>query len=293
MVWSLQLQEVPMRRLSLLLLLLALPSSLVADDVLLKNGRAFEDVEAEVVGERVIVYLEFGEIGFSLDAVERIEESVSSQALFRQRRDALTADPDAAASDLLELARWGASRGLEHGARDAALTAARLDPSLSGLGPVMRDLDYVLDPALQRWIPFEQKMQRDGFQKVGDQWLSAEQLEARARVASQAARLREAEEDRRLTRAMIALAAAQIAQEAQPDPVPQPVYSWPVAVYPNPFIWRHPVPHKLPPGGHDPIAIPIERRQPGSLFPIQNRGGMPTASPSSSTGTRSMSGGSG
>lgn len=281
-----------MRRFALLALVLIVSTSAVADDVYLKNGRVFEDVEAEVSGDRVIVYLPFGEIGFSRDVVERIEESVSTQAVYRQRRDGLVANPGSTAGDWLELARWATSRGFEHGAREAAMRAASLDPSLESLGAVMRDLEFAFDPALDRWIPLEEKMRRDGYRRVGGEWLSAEQLEARARLASEAARTREAEEERRLTRAVVALAAAQIAQNSQPPPAPQPVYSWPATVYPNPFIWRHPSPFHRPPAAHDPAAIPIERRQPGSLFPIQNRGRMtspPTAAPTGST----MSGGSG
>ena len=127
------LPEIRMRCRLILLLLLALPSSLVADDVYLKNGRAFEDVEAEVADGRVIVYLEFGEIGFSLDAVERIEESVSSQALYRQRRDELGSDPAAEAADWLELARWALERGLAPRAREAALPAAEAAPGSESL----------------------------------------------------------------------------------------------------------------------------------------------------------------
>ena len=75
-----------MRPLLIACVLLVAPP-LAADNVYLTNGRVFEDVETRVEGSRVVVYLSFGEIGFSLDAVERIEEGTSSHALYRQRRD--------------------------------------------------------------------------------------------------------------------------------------------------------------------------------------------------------------
>ena len=85
-----------------------------------------------------------------------------------------------------------------------------------------------------------------------------------------------AHEEQRLTRAVLALAAAQMAETARQavEPPEQTIYAWPVAVFPNPFIRRHENPFRLPPPGYDPTAIPMERRQPGSLFPIQRRGGL-------------------
>jgi len=285
----------PMRRfIAVLIVLLALP--LAADDVHLKNGRVFEDVDTRIVGSQVIVLLSYGEIGFSLDAVDRIEESTSSHSVYRQRREELRANPDVAATAWLELAGWAQGRGLEHGARESALVAARLDPALSGLGPLMGALDFVRDADSQRWIPRQEALRRAGYVRVDGQWLSAEQQRARADTALAAARVREADEERRLTRAVLALAAAQLAETARRESSPQAsgetVYAWPVAVFPNPFRWRHPNPHKLPPRRSDPTALPIERRQPGSLFPIESRGRLTVPGDGSST-SRTTSGGSG
>jgi hypothetical protein len=278
----------PMRRfVALVVLFVALP--VAADDVHLKNGRVFEDVEAEIAGSKVVVHLPYGEIGFSLSAVERIEESASSHSLYRQRRDELSANPDATAADWFGLARWARGLGLEYGIREAALTAARLDPALPGLDNMLLDLDFVLDPETGRWMSREEKLQRDGYEWVDGHWLSVEQQLARARLAGEVARAREADEERRLTRAVLALAAAQLAETSRP--VPEPVYAWPVTVFPNPFLWRYPNPHRLPPRGHDPTAIPIERRQPGSLFPIASRGRLATSSARPSA-SRTTSGGS-
>lgn len=270
-----------------------LAGSLAADDVFLKNGRVFEDVETRVDGSKVLVYLSFGEIGFSLDAVERIEPGTSSHAVYRERRDALRTAPGTSAADWLELARWSDSRGLEHATREAALTAARLDPDLPGLDALLGQLDFVVDPESGRWIEREEALRRAGYRWVDGRWLSVEQQLARAETARAAAEARAANEERRLTRAVLALAAAQLAETSRQEEQPrsEPVYAWPVGVYPNPFLWRHPNPHRMPPPGHDPTAIPMERRQPGSLFPIESRGriGAPArgaVSGSASSGSR-------
>lgn len=264
----------------LLVVLVAAASPLAADDVYLKNGRVFEDVIAEAGPEIVRIQLAFGEMAFSLDAVDRIERAASSLLQYQERREALWADPTAGAAEWIELSRWASRRGQTHGAREAALRAAEIDPRAEGLEELMRGLDFVFEPQLGRWIPFEESMRLRGFELVGGQWLSAEQVLARSQAAAEAARAREADQESRLTRAVLALAAAQLARE--PESEPEPVYAWPVAVYPNPFIRRYPNPHKLPPPQYDPTAIPIQRRQPGSLFPVAppaHYGGIASAAP--------------
>ncbi len=263
-----------MRRfLPVLLLCLVVAAPAAADDVFLRNGRVFEDVIAEVADGQVHIRMAFGEMAFPVAAIDRIERSESSLVAFEERREALRASPSSTAADWIELARVATRQGNRHGAREAALVAASMDPKADGLEPLMGALDWVLDAETGRWIPFEESMSRQGFAFVDGQWLSPEQLLARSRAAAEAARVREAERESRLTRAVLAMAAAQLAKE--PEPVrPDPSSAWPVAVYPNPFIWRYPNPHRgthratLYRGGHDHTAIPIQRRQPGSLFPV-------------------------
>ena len=56
----------------LLVVLVAAASPLAADDVYLKNGRVFEDVIAETGPKMVRIRLAFGEMAFSLDAVDQL-----------------------------------------------------------------------------------------------------------------------------------------------------------------------------------------------------------------------------
>jgi len=243
----------------------------VADDVYLKNGRVFEDVVAEVGAETVRIQLAFGEMGVPLAAVDRVEHGASSLAAFRERRDALRADPAAEAADWVDLARWAARRDQSHGAREAALVAAELDPRVEGLDELMRRIDYVFEPQVGRWVSFEESMSLRGYTHVDGQWLSPEQLLARSQAAADAARAREAAQESRLTRAVLAMAAAQLAREPEPvyeQPNGWTDYGWPVAVYPGPVVRPHPTPYRRHSIRHDPTAIPLHRRQPGSLFPV-------------------------
>ncbi len=261
-----------MRSISLATLtaVLAVVAPLAADDVYLVNGRVFEDVVATVDGDRVRLHLPFGEMSVPRHTVERIEHAETTLEAFQAERDRLRHDPEAEAVDWVELGRWALERGLRHGAREAALEATRRDPAAEGLSSLMQALDYVLDAASGRWISYEESLERRGYALIGGSWLSPEQQlarqKARARAETEAARVLQAADERRLTRAVLALAAAQLAGPSEPRPV-RGIYSWPAAVVPGFFHLRPPRP-SAPERRPDPSALPIERRQPGSLFPI-------------------------
>jgi hypothetical protein len=259
-----------------------------ADDVYLKNGRVFEDVITEVGDDSVRIYLAFGEMSVALDSVESVEQSISSLEGYQIRYQALRDEPASSAGEWLELSRWARSNGNEHGARQAALEAAARNPQEPGLSEVMATLDFVFEPSLGRWISFEEGMRLRGYDKVDGEWLSADQRLARSQAAAEAARAREADEDRRLTRAFMALAAAKMAEPQQPAVV----VTQPVGWWSNPFVWGHPGhrPRRHVRPDH-PAAIPIEVRQPGSLFPIARHGGVTAGSVSSGLRVSASSGG--
>jgi hypothetical protein len=287
-----------------IILALSVVSPVAADDVHLKNGRVFEDVLARVNGEVVTIQLAFGSMGVPLESVDRIERAESSLVAYRERHTALLRDAAAGAAAWIDLARWAWQRGNHHGAREAAAVAAQLDPLAEGLDELMPRFDFVFEPQLGRWVTVEEGLRLKGYQQVDGQWLSPEQQLARARLAEEASRAREAEQESRLTRAVLAMAAAQMAREPEPygppygSPYgPDGIYDWPVAVYPSPFFWPHPghhghghhgSGHHGPWSRHDPTAIPIHRRQPGSLFPVA-----PSAPPARHHGGILPAGGSG
>src|SRR5206468_11744490 len=101
---------------------------------------------------------------------------------YLRRKDLLKKNPSTRAADWLELSRWAHGRELDQAGRESALAAAALDPKLEGLAPVLRGYGYVLDPQLDRWIPYADSMRRRGFVQVNGQWISREEYQARLQV---------------------------------------------------------------------------------------------------------------
>lgn len=281
-----------MKSLSILLATLLLAAAPVAaDDVYLTNGQVFEDVVARHDGDKVRIRLAHGEMGFPASWVVRIEESETALGEYLRRKADLA--PGASAEAWLELALWARDHGLAEGAREAALAAAALDPDLEGLAPLLRAAGFVRDEERGLWVTEAQLMGSRGYVRVGDEWVSAEVLAERRRLAeeSRLAAERRAREDR-LDQVITLLALAQL-EEAREDREPAPAYSpygapllgAPVAFFPGtfhpgkrhvrpprrqPLPPRHPKPRTADPHHHrgsftyDALA----GRQPGSIIPL-------------------------
>jgi hypothetical protein len=166
------------------LLLGVLPGTLLrADDVYLKNGRSFEGVVAEVTETQVRILLPGGAISLARSAVDRIEKSATSYSDFLGRKEEIQAREKHGArnaADWLELARWARAAGFSQGVREAALTAAEIDPRQPGLATLLRPLGYVYEERLDRWIPYADAMRLHGLVQVDGQWLSPQEAQARA-----------------------------------------------------------------------------------------------------------------
>jgi hypothetical protein len=271
----------PNRSLPLLsLLLLAVPA--FADDVYLVNGRKFEGVIAETAGSQVRIRMQGGTLSLPKDQVLRVEAGDSNLAEFLRRKEALKKSPAAGAADWVELARWARAKELDQATREAALAAATLDPRAAGLAPILRGYGYVLDPQLDRWVPYADSMRRRGFVLAGGQWLTHEELQSRQRAQEEAAAryaaarqeaARAAREDRLATLAELS-AARQLVQQEEPQGYP-PFYG-------NPFYGSVIVgPGFFGGGGGFPGPRPPHRRDSGfthvpgsliggSLFPGPN-----------------------
>lgn len=156
-----------------------LPLAAVADSVYLKNGQSFEGVEAVVSGETVEIALEIGSMRLPMSKVDRVEEVDSTLGEYRARETRLTRTSDDAAA-WLDLARWARANDFEKGARKAALLAARLDPELPDLEPVLSRLDYVYDEKAHEWVPYADAMRREGLVEDGDEWVTPEEKRERA-----------------------------------------------------------------------------------------------------------------
>ncbi len=253
------------------LLLLGLASRAAhADDVYLKNGKSFRDVIATEDGDQVRVKMPGGELALARSQVLRIDRETSVFGEYVERKAALGKAPSASA--WLGLALWAEGQGLTSGMREATLQAARLDPKLAGLTPLMRRLDYVLDADLGRWIPYEESMHRKGFVHDGARWVSAQEYQERIRVANEARirrdAARETEARDRLTRQLeLSLLNATLEkQRAERETVAAPVYvtyGWPVVYVPAPIVQIPRAPRQVDPGPIAPGPTPV----PGSLSP--------------------------
>jgi hypothetical protein len=176
--------------------LLAAPP-LLADDVYLKNGRSFENVVAEVGDTQVRVHMPGGVLSLPRSAVDRVVKADSSFAEYTRRKQELESRGRGAghggvrAEDWLELARWARSNGLPQGAREAALTAAEINPREPGLAGLLRGFGYVYEASLDRWISYDEAMRLHGFVQEGGTWVSreehAERVQAQAAARAQAA----------------------------------------------------------------------------------------------------------
>lgn len=274
-----------MLRLSAIVLLLCAATLVpaVADTVYLTNGRHFEDVVAEVGETEVTLRMPFGILRLSRDQVDRVEESDSGLEEYLERVAELRRQAGADAEEWLKLAGWARSQGLEHGVREAALTAAALDPGLTGLEPLMRSLGYVMDDEMGLWTPFDEFMRRRGFVESDGVWISREELADRRRTAeaeAEVARARREADRAAADRAELDIYRQLMLQAAlTPTYQPPPSYGfvgWVGGYYPP--VVRPPI-HPLPPGhgllpGRPGASVVISSpaavvgSQPGSLLPI-------------------------
>ena len=270
------------RSLPLLLLLPLIAVPVLADDVYLVNGRKFEGVIAETTDTQVRIRMQGGTLSLPKEQVLRVDQGDSNLAEYLRRKDLLKKNPTARAGDWLELSRWAHGRELDQAARESALAAAVLDPKLESLGPVLRGYGYVLDPQLDRWIPYADSMRRRGFVQVSGQWISREEYQARLqaqeeenarRYAARQEAARAAREDRLAALAELSLVRQMSQQPAEPSPYPYSPYGFPfsgyVVVAPGFGGGGH---HRPPHGQMGPVGfthIPGSLI-PGSLFPESN-----------------------
>jgi len=255
------------RRLAVVLPVLLLSGSIAsrADRVLLANGRVLDDVVAVASEDGVEIRLGGGTMTLSHSQVRAVESTAASLTGYRARAHALATNGATTAADWLELARWARARSFDFGVREAALTAAELAPGLPGLGGVMRELGYELDPASGRWLPLADALRARGWVEDEGEWMPAElaarRAEERGRRAEERRREAEAARLEQLTALMEAQALAGAAQASAPGYGGWPVWGYGgyggSVGYPG---WRPDNgpqrPHERPPRPSPPIAQP-------------------------------------
>lgn len=240
--------------------LLAVPP-VAADDVHLTNGNTFEDVIAAVDGDEVRIRLPHGEIALPVSRVQRIDKADSALEEYLARERTLFLS-EAGAAEWLELARWAYRHDLDHGARESALRAARLDPLLEGLNDLLGAYGYVYDEELGRWLTYEESMERRGYVYWEGGWVPRSDLEARLRrleEEAQRSRTRQAEATAQLAlqAAIEARIQAEVAREVARTTVQHPgLVSGIPAVVGSFFLPVHHGARKHPHGVHPPTRRP-------------------------------------
>jgi hypothetical protein len=246
-----------------------------ADEVHLVNGKSFEDVSAQVVGDEVWIELPAGgQIRLPRSHVARIDKAESGMDLYRQRARAL--GPEAGAAEWLDLAEWARQRRLALGHREAVLAASRREPELPGVVEAMHRLDFVWEKELGQWLPRAEAMHRRGLISFDGDWVTPEERDRRIQASWErdrqaAERSRQLAQDQRLDRLTrlveiqteLEIARSLSASQA-PRREPEPVYP----VYYLPGIWFPPHPHHPPHHEPPPAPSPAPQVPPGA-----NRGG--------------------
>ena len=177
----------PRNRLAAVLLAGALaPIAAFADSVYLKNGESFEGVEAVVSDDVVQIDLAIGKLRLPMSKVERIDEVNSTLGEYREREARLGRDTNDDAAGWLELARWARDHDYHQGMKKAALVAARLDPDLPGLEPLMAALDYELDDKTREWVPYADAMRRKGLVEDRAEWITPDEKRERSQARVEA-----------------------------------------------------------------------------------------------------------
>ena len=263
-----------------LLALLAAPAA--ADDVHLANGRVYEDVLVEDVPGGVRIRLPFGSLTLPAAQVARVVRAPAALSEYLARKSALEVDPESTAEGWLALARWARAHDLAHGAREAALLAAELEPHLAGLAGLLVPAGYRIDEELGRWLPLEEAMARQGFVRFDGTWVTREDRDARLaaqrRQHDEVVARRAADYLARLEHAAAAVAAESRRREQERLRDAMWALPWSVPVIAVPVL----VPsfYVLPPAAPPAAPAPPARaapdrgyrsligRQPGSFIPV-------------------------
>lgn len=249
---------------------LLVASVAAADRVVLRNGETFDDVIVRAGDDEIEIQLGFGRLEVPRSMVLRVEKASSPLAEYVRREALLTADPAATGEAWLALALWADARGLEHGTREAALTAAEFEPGLEGLPRLMRRFGYTLDREGDLWVKYRPPAPATP--------PSPRPAIARREPPPRETVAHEGEVERRLARAVELMAEAGVEREPRVEVrvVAPPVTYAPVVAVPGWFVGggsagssvaAPPVPGAPATGGNRFVRELI-RFQPGSALPF-------------------------
>ncbi|HEX4956028.1 MAG TPA: hypothetical protein VF017_21785 [Thermoanaerobaculia bacterium] len=278
---------------AVLVFLVASGPPAAADRVELANGQVFEDVVAEEIGHQLRIRLAIGELRIPRSQVVKVTKSETPFQRYEIEKQRLSPYRAGDAAAWLDLARFALDAELVAEGREAALVAARLEPTLPDLAPVLGTLGYVRDPEGGGWIPEADLMARRGLTRYGGRWVPREEVERREHQLA-LAREQEAAAARERRRELWALdqqrrdreldlAHREREREREAAPLIQIDNSVLTFIYsfPSPFVIAPVAPGPRPPSTgaeRRPSGAPVMdllERQPGSLIPGELRLGPP------------------
>ncbi|HLY75664.1 MAG TPA: hypothetical protein VKU80_16195, partial [Planctomycetota bacterium] len=149
-----------------LALSLALASTVLADEVVLKNGSAFSGVVREE-GDRVVVEMDFGTMTFKRVDVRSISKGNDPYSEFETRAKTATD-----VKGLLELAVWAKGKGLGTKSTELYRKVLSLDPDQAD---ARKALGY--EKVAGQWLTGDDLMVARGFVKRNGRWLAKDTAE--------------------------------------------------------------------------------------------------------------------
>lgn len=189
-----------MKTMRALLLSLALASTALADEVVLRNGSTFSGIVREQ-GDKVIVEMDYGTMTFKKVDVRTIQRGEDVLTQFQDKsRTAFDV------KSLLELAAWAKDKGLTGRATEIHRKVIVLDPDNVDS---RRALGY--EKVNGQWLEGDDLMTARGFVKVNGRWATKEtadrirEIEAADRIEVERANLARRMADQKHTEEMIRL----------------------------------------------------------------------------------------
>lgn len=270
----------------LILLALALPCHLAADEVFLKGGGRLEGIVVEQDAKSVVIEMGPGRVTIPRSRVERIVGGSAALTTYRERASRLSATDTAG---WFELALWAQGRGLTTQAQAAFERVVGIDP---GNATAQRALDREWVDG--RWLQRGDAMRARGLVEFEGRWVSREEREAALaerteaeladrRQAEAEARAREAEARAREAEARARAAEAEATQDGG-IPLGLVGAPWPV----QPCCGRIHAPGVCPYGGvvfqPHPHPTPTPAPTPTPKPPPRDGGKMPSREHKHKTG---------
>ena len=164
-----------MKNMQTVLLSLLLAATAFADELVLKNGSAFNGIVREE-GDRVVIEMDFGTMSFKKVDVRSISRGKDPINEFDEKAKAATD-----VKGMLELAAWAREKGLGTRSTDLYRKILTLDPDQADARKALG-----FEKVNGQWLTGDDLMVARGFVKVNGRWLSKDTAELMLEQEAQA-----------------------------------------------------------------------------------------------------------